>query len=109
MSNPIHNIEGNWEIVLAGDGDTSTICTFTQTGTALTGIFHESLSNLSIKGDLSNDGKIAFAAQLDRNSIEFSGMVDGEIMYGIVDFLMGKGLKSWTAIKVIDVQKNLNT
>jgi hypothetical protein len=108
MSNPIHNIEGNWEIALAGDGDKSTICTFTQTGTALTGIFHESLSSLPIKGDLSNDGKIAFAAQIDRNSIEFSGIVDGEIMYGIVYFPMGKGLKSWTAIKLIDAQKILN-
>jgi hypothetical protein len=27
MSNPIHNIEGNWEISLAGDGDTSAVCT----------------------------------------------------------------------------------
>jgi hypothetical protein len=27
MSNPIHNIEGNWEITLAGDGDTSAVCT----------------------------------------------------------------------------------
>jgi hypothetical protein len=108
MSNPIHNIEGNWEIALAGDEDKSTICTFTQTGTALTGIFDESLSNLPIKGDLSNDGKIAFVAQLDQNSIEFFGMVDGEIMYGIVDFPMKKGRKNWTAIKVIDAQKILN-
>jgi hypothetical protein len=105
MSNPIHNIQGDWEMSLAGDGDKDTIFTLTQTGTVLTGIFRGSLGNLSIKGDLSSNGKIAFAAQIDRSSIEFSGMVDGEIMYGIVDFPMEKGLKNWTAIKVVAAQK----
>jgi hypothetical protein len=105
MSNPIHNIQGNWEMSLAGDGDKATICTLTQTGTAFTGIFHGSLGNLPIKGDLSSDGKIAFAAEFNLKNIEFSGMVDGEIMYGIVDFPTEKSRKNWTAIKVINEQK----
>jgi hypothetical protein len=104
MSNPIHNVEGNWEIALAGDRDKSTICTLTQIGTALTGIFHGSLGNLPIKGDLSSNGEIAFVAEFDLENIEFSGVVNGEIMYGIADFSMKKDRKNWTAIKVIDEQ-----
>jgi hypothetical protein len=105
MSNPIHNIQGDWEMSLAGDGDKNTICTLTQTGAALTGVFRGSLGNLPIKVDLSSNGQIAFAAKFNLESIEFSGMVDGEIMYGIVDFPTEKSQKNWTAIKVIDKQE----
>jgi hypothetical protein len=35
MSNPIHHIQGNWEISLAGDGDKATICTLILIGTTL--------------------------------------------------------------------------
>lgn len=104
MSNPIHNIQGNWEMSLAGNGDKSTICTLIQTGTALTGIFHGSLGNLPIKGNLSSDDKIAFAAEFNLKNIEFSGMVDGKVMQGSVDFSMGKDRKNWKAIKIIDEQ-----
>jgi hypothetical protein len=105
MSNPIHNIQGDWEMSLAGNGDKDTICTLTQTGTVLTGIFRGSLGNLPIKGAISSDGKIAFAAKFNLENIEFSGMVDGEIMYGIVAFPTEKSRKNWTAIKVIDKQE----
>jgi hypothetical protein len=78
----------------------------TQTGSALTGVFRGSLGNLPIKGDLSSNNQIAFAAKFNLENIEFSGIVDGEIMYGIVDFPIEKSRKNWTAIKVIDEQNS---
>jgi hypothetical protein len=33
MSNLIHNIEGNWEITIVGDEDTSVLCTLIQIDT----------------------------------------------------------------------------
>jgi hypothetical protein len=103
MSNPIHNIEGNWKMALAGDGDESAVCTLIQTGTTLTGTFRGPLGDLPIEGALSTDGRMAFTAKFIIGSFKFFGIVDGENMYGIVDFPISKWRKNWTAIKVLDV------
>jgi hypothetical protein len=102
MSKVIPNIEGDWKMTLAGDGDKSAICTLIQAGNALTGTFRGPLGHLPIDGSITNDDKITFSAKFLMGSLKFVGTVDGENMYGVVDFPMGKGQKNWTAIKVID-------
>jgi hypothetical protein len=106
MSNPIHNIEGDWKMALAGDGDKSAVCTLIQAGTILTGTFRGPLGDLPIEGALATDGRMAFTAKLIIGSFKFFGIVDGENMYGIVDFPIGKWRKNWTAIKVLDRQNS---
>jgi hypothetical protein len=102
MSNLIHNIEGNWKMALAGDGDESAVCTLIQTGTVLTGTLRGPLGDLPIAGALTIDGKMAFTAKLIIGSFNFFGIVAGENMYGIVNFSMGGWRNNWTAIKVLD-------
>jgi hypothetical protein len=106
MSNPIHNIEGDWKMALAGDEDESAVCTLIQTGTVLTGTFRGPLGDLPIKGALANDGRMAFTAKLIIGSFNFFGIVDGESMYGIIDFSIGKWQKNWTATKVLKEQNS---
>jgi hypothetical protein len=102
MSNPIHNIEGDWKMAFAGDGDKSTVFTLIQTGTTLTGTFRGPLGDLPIEGVLTTDGRMAFMAKFIIGRFKFFGMVEGENIYGVVDFSMGKWRKNWAAIKVLD-------
>ncbi len=106
MSNQIPNIAGEWKMSLSGDGDKSAMCTLIQVGNTLTGTFRGPLGHLSITGSIATDSKITFSAKFLMGSLKFLGLVDGESMYGVVDFPMGKGQKNWTAIKVIDDQNS---
>ncbi len=106
MSNPIPNIAGEWKMSLAGDEDKSAMCTLIQSGIALTGTFRGPLGHLPVTGIIARDGKINFAAKFMMGSLKFLGLVNGESMYGVVDFPMGKGQKNWTAIKVLDEQNS---
>jgi hypothetical protein len=106
MSDPIPNIAGEWKMSLAGDEDKSAMCTLIQSGTALTGTFRGPLGHLPITGAITRDGKITFAAKFLMGSLKFLGLVDGESMYGVVDFPMRKGQKNWAAIKQIDQQNS---
>jgi hypothetical protein len=60
MSKLIPNIEGDWKMSLAGDGDKSAICTLIQAGNVLTGTFRGPLGHLPVTGAISTDGKITF-------------------------------------------------
>lgn len=102
MSKLIPNIQGNWKMSLAGDGDKAATCIFIQVGNTLTGTFKGPMGDLSLAGAITNDIEIAFAAKFIMGDLKFSGTIDGDTMNGFVDFPIGKGRKNWTAIKIVD-------
>ncbi len=93
------DISGKWtfEVVLdAGSG--SPTFEFTQTGEALTGMYHGQFGDAKVSGTVKGD-KVEFTFGSDAGSVKYSGTLDGaNKMKGTVDYgEAGKG--TFTASK----------
>jgi hypothetical protein len=81
------DISGKWSFdVVLDDGGGSPHFEFTQTGDALTGMYHGQFGDAKVTGTVKGD-KVNFSFGSDAGSVKYSGTLDGEKkMKGTVDY-----------------------
>jgi hypothetical protein len=93
----VPNIEGDWKMVVVGE-NVSAGYTIVQKGNILTGTFRAPVGTLPLTGKIADDRKIKMSAKFGGLKMNLEGVVDGQIMTGLID-IPTRGKKKFTATR----------